>query len=559
MPEEKNKSAGIQPISPDIQIIEYELLPKTILKSPSKKKRPASEFSVEDLVTEHTPMAEDVAKEKSFRLAQKEVISDDTETEDMSAAASTYSIEDIQNLSDHFAEMALTVEAQKIPVITKTENFARCFYVRECPDHTCMAYQAEPVRCWFVAGDTCGCRTHLGIPSCFDCQVFQMATSDPMVKIREILYYFLGVVRRHQEKIRIQDREIRLQSDRLHRLSTFKDQGETEKGLNEENLIGELMRFTKDSQRFESERDKEVFEHQKLLTEQLGSAYLQLQAMTTELERANKDLESKVAARTEELRVSNVSLREAIKKAQEADRLKSEFIANVSHELRTPLNSIIGFSKVLLGGLDGDITETQKVDLSAIYNSGRHLLEIINSILDISKIEAGKMELNISQFDVSPLISEIVTASQTLIMSKKLKIESRVPEGLPLLEADQTKIRQIIFNLVSNAAKFTEEGSITIRASTDEDIMEISVVDTGIGIEKDELAGIFERFRQVDGTSTRRAGGTGLGLSIARKFAEMHNGTLLVESKLGKGSVFTVVLPLKYRRSLGSGEDMGEQ
>ncbi|MBL7994758.1 sensor histidine kinase, partial [bacterium] len=241
--------------------------------------------------------------------------------------------------------------------------------------------------------------------------------------------------------------------------------------------------------------------------------------------------------------------REAVKKAQEADSLKSEFIANVSHELRTPLNSIIGFSKVLMSGIDGDITDTQRVDLSAIYNSGRHLLEIINSILELSKIEAGKMELHSTTFDIVPIVHEIVTASQTLVMGKKIKIESKIEGTIPVIEGDVTKIRQIIFNLISNAAKFTEEGYITVRLRADKSRVAVSVIDTGIGIDKDHVDAVFERFRQVDGSTTRKAGGTGLGLSIAKKFVEMHGGEMRVDSKLGKGSVFTMILPLKQKSS----------
>lgn len=539
----------------EVEIVEYELTAK---KASRRQKHVVEDFSMDGLFLDTMSLIEDVNKETTFRKQKK---SFEQERERLLEEAGTnapnqleviqaYSVNFMRNVSEELTDLALQVENQKLVVGRNQEVANQCYNVRECPDHACVAYQAVNPRCWFVAGENCGCRTHLGIPSCYECQVFQMATKDPVTRVRETVFYVLGLVRNRTEKLRAFERETKELKDRLHQTQVIQKQEHMaimDENLFDQQVLGELVNITKKSSQADSETNKEMFEQHKILTEQLGAAYLQLQSLTSELERSNKELEEKIAERTEELRKSNVALREAVKKAQEADSLKSEFIANVSHELRTPLNSIIGFSKVLMSGIDGEITETQRVDLSAIYNSGRHLLEIINSILELSKIEAGKMELHVTTFDIVPIVHEIVTASQTLVMGKKVKIESKIEGTIPVIEADVTKIRQIIFNLISNAAKFTEEGFITVRLRADKTRVAVSVIDTGIGIDKDHIDAIFERFRQVDGSTTRKAGGTGLGLSIAKRFVEMHGGEMRVDSKLGKGSVFTMILPIKHK------------
>ncbi|MBL7960496.1 hypothetical protein JNL27_09695 [bacterium] len=541
----------------EVQIVEYELTTK---KASRRQRHVVEDFSMDGLFLDTMSLIEDVNKETTFKKQKK---SFEQERERLLEEAGSnpqtqleviqaYSVNFMRNVSDELTGLAHEIENQKLVVGRNQEVANQCYNVRECPDHACIAYQAVNPRCWFVAGENCGCRTHLGIPSCYECQVFQMATKDPVTRIRETVFYVLGLVRNRTEKLRAFERDVKELKDRLHQTQVIHKQEHIsvmDEALFEKQVLGELVNITKKTGQDDSEPNREIFDQHKILTEQLGAAYLQLQSLTSELERSNKELEEKIADRTEELRKSNVALREAVKKAQEADSLKSEFIANVSHELRTPLNSIIGFSKVLMSGIDGDITDTQRVDLSAIYNSGRHLLEIINSILELSKIEAGKMELHSTTFDLVPIVHEIVTASQTLVMGKKIKIESKIEGTIPVIEADVTKIRQIIFNLISNAAKFTEEGFITVRLRADKSRVAVSVIDTGIGIDKDHIDAVFERFRQVDGSTTRKAGGTGLGLSIAKKFVEMHGGEMRVDSKLGKGSVFTMILPLKQKSS----------
>jgi CheY-like chemotaxis protein/anti-sigma regulatory factor (Ser/Thr protein kinase) len=186
----------------------------------------------------------------------------------------------------------------------------------------------------------------------------------------------------------------------------------------------------------------------------------------------------------------------------------------------------------------------QQTDLTAIYNSGQHLLGLINDILDVSKIEAGKMELNFDDVDLKPIIKGVMSSAVGLVKDKPIQLAHHVPEDLPTIWADATRVRQVLLNLISNATKFTERGRITVTASYDDDWVTLCVCDTGLGIPDDKLHNIFEEFTQVDGSSTRSAGGTGLGLPISRRFIEMHGGTITVKSELGAGSTFAVTLPI---------------
>ena len=528
-----------------VQIQEYDLVPK---RASYRLRRSADEVLFDELFSDQTAVAADVRKEAAFKRHQEKKSASKPDPVIIPQIKS-YSEQFVRSLITDLQGLLTQIEKQKLIVGHEYHVGQPCYKLRECPDHRCASFQASNARCWFVAGETCGCRTHLGIKSCFECQVFQMATPDPATLIRETFYYALSMIRHRNERLRAVERENQEIKDRLlqlQRLQKVDKMAIMDETLFEQQLISDIVTFSNQQQKFETPKDQEIWDQHKILTEQLGSAYLQLQSLTAELERNNKQLEDKINERTDELRKSNMALRDAVKKAQEADRLKSEFIANVSHELRTPLNSIIGFSKVLLGGIDGEITETQQVDLTAIYNSGRHLLEIINSILELSKIEAGKMELHITTFDLVPIVKEVVTSGQSLVIGKRVKVESQFDGVIPVLEADVTKVRQIVLNLLSNAAKFTEEGYISVRVRAEENNVIISVIDSGVGIDKNHLDTIFDRFRQVDGSSTRRAGGTGLGLSIVRRFVEMHNGTIDVDSKPSKGSVFTVSLPIKH-------------
>lgn len=260
-------------------------------------------------------------------------------------------------------------------------------------------------------------------------------------------------------------------------------------------------------------------------------------------------LADQIAVAIENARAYELS-QQAVEEMRRADRLKSQFLANMSHELRTPLNSIIGFSKVILKGIDGPITELQRQDLTSIYNSGQHLLGLINDILDLSKIEAGKMELQFSEVNLGDLINSVMSTAIGLVKDKPITLHHHVPADLPTVIADATRIRQVLLNFLSNAAKFTEEGSITVEAKVIEgpkgtpEIM-VTVTDTGIGIAEEDRAKLFQPFSQVDDSPTRRTGGTGLGLSICRSFVEMHGGRIgLLWSEVGKGSTFFFTLPV---------------
>jgi len=231
------------------------------------------------------------------------------------------------------------------------------------------------------------------------------------------------------------------------------------------------------------------------------------------------------------------------------DRLKSEFLANMSHELRTPLNSIIGYTDVLLMGIDGDLDGEVRTDLEAIHDNSQHLLNLINDILDLAKIEAGRMTLEINDVVVSDLLEDVKKNNAGLLTNKKVKIAVKTDKNLPTLTCDQGRLYQILNNLVSNAAKFTEEGKITLSAFAENSDMVLQVEDTGIGIQPDALEEIFEEFTQADTSSTRQHEGTGLGLTITRRLVQMHGGRINVESEVGKGSTFTVHLPLEAKIS----------
>jgi signal transduction histidine kinase/putative methionine-R-sulfoxide reductase with GAF domain/ActR/RegA family two-component response regulator len=263
-------------------------------------------------------------------------------------------------------------------------------------------------------------------------------------------------------------------------------------------------------------------------------------------------LANAAAAALENARLYEVQLSTS-EKLREVDKLKSQFLANMSHELRTPLNSIIGFSRVILKGIDGPISELQQQDLNAIYSAGQHLLNLINDILDISKIEAGKMELAFAdEVNLADLINSVLSTAVGLVKDKPIRLEQIIPPDLPNVRADPTRLRQVILNLLSNAAKFTERGSITIEAGIQsaqpgQSEIIIKVTDTGIGISPEHQRNLFQPFTQVDGSATRKTGGSGLGLSISRLLVEIHGGKIGVESTEGKGSCFYFTLPLGPR------------
>jgi signal transduction histidine kinase/CheY-like chemotaxis protein len=232
-----------------------------------------------------------------------------------------------------------------------------------------------------------------------------------------------------------------------------------------------------------------------------------------------------------------------------ADRHKSEFLANMSHELRTPLNAIIGYSEMLQEDAADLGAEQFTDDLKKINAAGKHLLELINAVLDLSKIEAGKMELYLETFDVAALVRDIAAVIQPLAAKNANRLEVHCPDAIGTMRADMTKVRQALFNLLSNACKFTERGTISLtvapEAADDAGWMVFSVRDTGIGMTPEQLERLFQAFSQADAATTRRFGGTGLGLALSRRLCRMMGGDVTVESEVGRGSVFTIRLPAR--------------
>ena len=228
-----------------------------------------------------------------------------------------------------------------------------------------------------------------------------------------------------------------------------------------------------------------------------------------------------------------------------ASQHKSEFLANMSHELRTPLNAVIGFSEVLLQRMFGELNAKQDEYLKDIYASGQHLLSLINDILDLSKIEAGRMELTSAPFHLPSALENAVTLVKERAARHGITLELDLDPRLRELVGDERKVKQVLLNLLSNAVKFTPEGGrVSLKAGLSDGAVKIAVTDTGIGIAPEDQAAIFEEFRQVGSDETRKQEGTGLGLTLAKKFIELHGGRIWVESELGRGSTFTFTVPV---------------
>ncbi|NUO07070.1 MAG: ammonium transporter [Candidatus Brocadia sp.] len=262
----------------------------------------------------------------------------------------------------------------------------------------------------------------------------------------------------------------------------------------------------------------------------------------TRLQDLNVLLEKRVTERTEDLQQANIAL-------EKANRLKSEFLATMSHELRTPLNAIIGFAEVLRDEISGALNAEQKEYVGDIHSSGQHLLNMINSILDLSKIEAGKLELQHEEFSIGDATIEVLNTIVGFSNKKGITINTNIHEDIPPITADKVKFKQIMFNLLSNAVKFTpENGRVTINARLVDQYVQITIIDTGIGIKSEDMDKIFEAFRQVDASYARRYEGTGLGLTLTKRLVELHGGKIWVKSEYGKGSAFTFTLPLKPRK-----------
>jgi PAS domain S-box-containing protein len=247
-----------------------------------------------------------------------------------------------------------------------------------------------------------------------------------------------------------------------------------------------------------------------------------------------------------ELNNSLNEIRQANAKLEEATRHKSEFLANMSHELRTPLNAIIGFSELLQDQAFGSLNEKQIRYVNNILSSGKNLLALVNDVLDLSKVEAGKMDLALEEFNILDIINEVMTIVGVMAEKKQIGLSLRPGDTALRLKADRGKIKQVLYNLLSNAVKFTPEGGrVEVEVRRKGDYCGIDVIDTGIGIRREDYQSIFEEFRMLDSVLTKKQQGTGLGLALSRRLAELHGGTITVESEVGRGSTFTLRLPLR--------------
>jgi len=276
-------------------------------------------------------------------------------------------------------------------------------------------------------------------------------------------------------------------------------------------------------------------------------AFLETQELARKLETQNQELEAQkkeLAVQADELTEQNVELQVQKRQLDEANRLKSRFLSNMSHELRTPLNSVIALAGVLARRLIHTIPEEEYSYIEIIERNGKNLLGLINDLLDLARIEAGREEVRIARFFISDVIDDVVATIDPQAREKGIALNNQVPPTLPPVTSDPDKCRQILMNLVGNAVKFTETGHVSITSQLSFDHLQISVVDTGIGIPADQVSTIFDEFRQADDGASRKYGGTGLGLSIASKYAHLLGGRITVESTPGKGSVFNLSLPI---------------
>jgi signal transduction histidine kinase len=263
------------------------------------------------------------------------------------------------------------------------------------------------------------------------------------------------------------------------------------------------------------------------------------------VKQASRELEGKVREATGELSRQNELLRHQAIQLEQASALKSQFLANMSHEFRTPLNAILGYTSMLLQGVFGGMSDSQRNSLARVDTSGRHLLALINDILDISRIEAGKMPVHLAEFPLPELIAEVMAEVEPIVSRTRLALSRDLTPELPPVHSDRAKVKQIVLNLLTNALKFTPEGSVKISATwySPGDRILIAVTDTGIGIAPGDQARIFEDFSQADSSPTRAYGGAGLGLAICRRLASMLGGQIRVDSAVGRGSTFTLMVP----------------
>jgi signal transduction histidine kinase len=233
-----------------------------------------------------------------------------------------------------------------------------------------------------------------------------------------------------------------------------------------------------------------------------------------------------------------------------ASQHKSQFLANMSHELRTPLNAILGYTELILDSIYGDIPDKARATLERIQANGKHLLGLINDVLDLSKIEAGQLALSLTDYSIKDVVHNVYGAVESLATSKSLALKVELPKELPPAHGDERRLTQVLLNLVGNAIKFTDTGEVAIRTSVANGSFTVAVRDTGPGIAEQDQAKIFEEFQQADSSTTKQKGGTGLGLAIAKRIIEMHGGRLWVESKVGEGATFSFTVPVNVQHQV---------